>query len=153
MEAALAEAAAGFARRRALAEQALAWRLAGAVEFQPGGAVRIDRAAWGEDAAAVAGLGRLVRLVGDGRHTPADAATGRLLAQGGGTLGRTWLRPSARGTWLLSGEPAKRPSPPEGAGGQMNTPRSAVPLAGRDGLVYAPPQCECGCPPRGGAVT
>ena len=152
-EAALAAAAAGFAARRALAEQALAARLAASAAFLPMGAVRIKRGELGADATALAALGRLIRLVGDARHAPAEAATRRLLAQGGGTLGRAWLRPSARDTWRLSREPAAGSPRPADIGATMCPSWHAVPLAGRDGLVYAAPNCDCGFPPRGGAVT
>jgi tRNA(Ile)-lysidine synthase len=88
----LAETAARFgARRQALAEAA-AGRLAAAGLLHEAGFARLELDALGADSAARVALGALVRLVGGGAYPPAEAAVGRLLAQGEGTLAGAVLR-------------------------------------------------------------
>jgi tRNA(Ile)-lysidine synthase len=84
---ALAAAAAGFARRRAALEAAVADRIAAAASMQEEGFARIDLGVLGHDAVARVALGALVRAIGGGAWLPAEAATGALLARGAGTLG------------------------------------------------------------------
>jgi tRNA(Ile)-lysidine synthase len=100
--AALSTAATAFATRRARLEAALLQRLGAAVMLLPCGAARIDAAALGRDAVAVALLGRLLRALGGAEHAPAEADIARLLAAGQGTLGGAWWREDG---WLLR-EPA-----------------------------------------------
>ncbi|UFN47455.1 tRNA lysidine(34) synthetase TilS [Roseomonas sp. OT10] len=89
--AALAEAAAAFARRRGREEAAVAERLAGCAVFRPEGWVRLDPAALGRDAVARAALSRLLRAVSGARHPPPRAGVAHLLERGGGTLaGALW---------------------------------------------------------------
>ena len=89
---ALAAAAGYFAARRAVATAAVAARLAAAARLHEAGFARLDRAALGADAVAVAALGALIRLVGGGRFAPPEAGVARLLAAGQGTLGGAVLR-------------------------------------------------------------
>ena len=89
---ALAAAAGHFAARRAVATAAVAARLAAAARLHEAGFARLDRAALGADAVAVAALGALLRLVGGGRFAPPEAGVARLLAAGQGTLGGAVLR-------------------------------------------------------------
>lgn len=89
---ALADAAGRFAARRGVAEAEVRRRLAVAAMLHEAGFARLDLAALGRDAAAVAALGALVRVVGGGRAAPAEAALARLLAEGQGTLGGAMLR-------------------------------------------------------------
>lgn len=103
--AALAAAASAFAARRRRMEAEIARRLALAAEIRPEGFARLDLAGLGSDAAGRAALAGLVALVGGGAFAPAAEAVARLVAAGGGTLGGAWLRPAARGTWLLLRDP------------------------------------------------
>ncbi|HYF07892.1 MAG TPA: ATP-binding protein, partial [Acetobacteraceae bacterium] len=146
-EEALAAVSRAFARRRAGFEQAMAVRLAAAVEFHPSGIVRIGPAALGTDELAVAALGRLLRLVGDARHAPPAAAVRRLLARGQGTLGGAWLRPAARGTWLLRPDPGV-----EGEDRSLERERAEA-LAGRASPRYRGRARRSAATPRGGALT
>jgi tRNA(Ile)-lysidine synthase len=100
--AALSIAAAAFAARRARLEEAVLQRLGAAIMLLPCGAARIDAAAMGHDAVAVALLARLLRALGGAEHAPAEADIRRLLAAGQGTLGGAWWREDG---WLLR-EPA-----------------------------------------------
>lgn len=140
-EQALALAAEGFSRRRAAHEGRIAQRVAAAIEFLPDGAVRIEGEGFGRDAVAVAVLGRLIRLLGGARHLPPSRAVRQLLDRRHGTLGRTWLRASSRGTLLLSAER------------QSRARSGAVPLARPEWLGYGPVQDAAVDLPRGGAVT
>ncbi|NKE48754.1 tRNA lysidine(34) synthetase TilS [Roseomonas frigidaquae] len=85
--AALAEAAGAFAGRRAVRQAAVAARLARAAMLSEHGFARLDLAALGQDAVAVAALGGLLRAIGGGLHAPAPAAVAGLLARRAGTLG------------------------------------------------------------------
>ncbi|MBU8541402.1 tRNA lysidine(34) synthetase TilS [Falsiroseomonas tokyonensis] len=85
--AALDQAARAFAARRARQAQVVAARLAVAVQLSEWGFGRLDLAALGRDEVAEAALAGLVRMVGGGAYAPSEAAVGRLLAQGAGTLG------------------------------------------------------------------
>lgn len=100
--AALAEAAAAFARRRAGLAAAVAERLAAAARFEPEGWARLDRAALGRDAVAEAALSGLLRSLGGAVHPPARAGVVALLARGGGCLGGALWRGS-----LACREPAR----------------------------------------------
>ena len=91
---ALATAAACFARRREIAEGEVAERLAACTSLHEAGFARMDFAALGRDAVARVALGALVRVVGGGAYSPAEAALGALLARGEGTLGGAVLRRS-----------------------------------------------------------
>lgn len=111
--AALAEAAAAFARRRTALEAAVAARLAaGAAVLHPEGWAAIDPDLLGRDAVAGAALAALLRVVGGAaRFAPAPSAVAALLRAGQGTLGGAWLRgggPGGRpgGRLLLLREPA-----------------------------------------------
>ncbi|SDE05397.1 tRNA lysidine(34) synthetase TilS [Belnapia rosea] len=110
--AALAEAAAAFAGRRARQEAAIATRLAACATLRPAGFAEIDLARLGEDAVAGAVLAHLLRLVGGARHAPPAAAVTALRNRGEGTLAGAWLRPW-RGRWLLLREPAGLAPPVE----------------------------------------
>ncbi len=111
--AALADAAACFARRRGVAEAALADRLAAACWWHEAGFARLDLAALGRDAVAQAALGALVRVVGGGGFSPPMAAVARLIERGQGTLGGAVLRPSGL---LLREAAAMAPPVPATAG-------------------------------------
>jgi tRNA(Ile)-lysidine synthase len=100
--AALSTATTAFAARRARLEAAILQRLGAAIMLLPCGAARIDTAALGRDAVAVALLARLLRAVGGAEHSPAEPDIRRLLAAGQGTLGGAWWRADG---WLLR-EPA-----------------------------------------------
>jgi tRNA(Ile)-lysidine synthase len=84
--AALARAAAHFAARRAVGEAAVAARLADSAALHPEGFARLDLAALGRDAVAVAALGALIRLLGGGFYPPSADSVAALLARGEGTL-------------------------------------------------------------------
>jgi len=103
--AALAAAASAFARRRERAEAALAARLAMAAEIRPEGFAWIDPGALGRDAAAVAALAMLARLVGGGGLLPGTRRAAALLAAGHGTLAGAWLRAATSERWLLARDP------------------------------------------------
>jgi tRNA(Ile)-lysidine synthase len=103
--AALAGAAAAFARRRARDEAALARRLASAAEIRPEGFAWIEPGSLGRDALAARALAWVVALVGGAAVPPASARAAAVLAAGGGTLGGAWLRPAAGGRWLLARDP------------------------------------------------
>lgn len=104
--AALAEAAAAFARRGARGRAAFAARLLAAARLHPFGAVRIEPDALGRDGAAEAVLAALVRLVSGQEHPPPREGVARLLAEGRGTLhGALWAGP-----WLMR-EPAALAAP------------------------------------------
>jgi tRNA(Ile)-lysidine synthase len=92
--AALAEAAARFARRREVAADAVAARLAGAATLHEQGFAWLDLAALGRDAVAWAAMGALLRAAGGGAFAPAEAAVAALLARGEGSLGGAVLRRS-----------------------------------------------------------
>ncbi len=107
--AALAEAAAAFARRRARREAALAARLAGCATLYPEGYAEIDPAALGEDALAELALARLVRVVAGASHAPARAEVAALRRRGQGTLAGAWLRGGRH--WRLLREAAAMAGP------------------------------------------
>ncbi len=107
--AALAEAAAGFARRRARLGEAMASRLAASAVLRPQGFAELDPAALGQDAVADAVLAALLRAIGGDAFAPPRGAVAALRRRGAGTLAGVWLRPGGRG-WLLLREPA-RPGP------------------------------------------
>ncbi|HEY4252859.1 MAG TPA: tRNA lysidine(34) synthetase TilS [Roseomonas sp.] len=109
--AALAEAAAGFGRRRAGGEAAVAARLALGAILSPLGHASIDPGRLGADATGLAAFGLLLRLVGGGTYPPEMAAAAALLARGRGTLAGCWLRPGPRGALLLLREPGAVASP------------------------------------------
>ncbi len=90
--AALARAASGLGGLRAGLGAAVAARLAAAARLHEAGFARLDLAALGQDATARAALGALVRVIGGAGFAPAEAALGRLLAAGAGTLGGAVLR-------------------------------------------------------------
>ncbi|MCX8132431.1 MAG: tRNA lysidine(34) synthetase TilS [Roseococcus sp.] len=99
-----AEAAApAFAARRARLEEALAARAAGALRLLPEGCARLDRAALGGDAIAIALFARLLRVVAGRPHAPAEARAAALLARGQGTLGGARLLASG---WVVREVPA-----------------------------------------------
>lgn len=102
--AALAEASAGFGRRRARFASALADRLAAAARLYPEGFAEIDPAALGDDRVADAALAALLRIVGGAPFAPPEAEVAALRRRGMGTLSGAWLRPTARG-WRLLREP------------------------------------------------
>ncbi len=106
---ALAGAAGAFARRREAGQAAVAARLAQAATLSEHGFARLDLAALGQDAVAVATLAGLVRMIGAGLHPPAPAAVAGLLARGGGTLGGARL---TRQGLLLREEAAMAPPVP-----------------------------------------
>ncbi len=85
--AALTEAAGRFAARRAGQEAAVAARLASAALLRPEGFARLDMAALGMDAVAVAALAALIRTVSGRAFAPPETAVAGLLARGAGTLG------------------------------------------------------------------
>lgn len=85
-EAALGRAAGLFATQRAAVEAAQAARLGRCLTLHPEGFARIDLAALGRDAVAVAAFGQALRLVGGGEYAPGAAALRHLLHQGAGTL-------------------------------------------------------------------
>jgi tRNA(Ile)-lysidine synthase len=89
---ALARAAAGLGGLRAGLADEVAARLAAAARLHEAGFARLDLAALGRDAVARAALGGLVRVVGGRAFAPAEAAVGRLLEAGAGTLGGAVLR-------------------------------------------------------------
>lgn len=112
--AALARAAAAFARRRAQQEAAVAERLAGALHLAPEGWARLDAAALGRDAVAASALAALLRLLSGAEHAPASAAVRALLARGQGTLhGVLWSG------GVLCREPAACAPPVPAAPGAM----------------------------------
>jgi len=125
--AALATAAAGFARRRARQEEAMVHRLAAAVALHPAGWARLDRAALGQDEVARTALAALLRLLAGAEHAPASAAVAALLERGQGTLhGVVWKDD------LLCREPAAcAPPVPAQAGALWD---------GRWRLLSAPPE-------------
>lgn len=84
--AALAEAGHAFARRRARQEDAVAARLAGALRLAPEGWARLDATALGRDAAALAALAALLRLLSGAEHMPGQEGVAALLRRGQGTL-------------------------------------------------------------------
>jgi tRNA(Ile)-lysidine synthase len=90
----LAEAAQRFAARRAVADAAVAARIAAAATLHEEGFARLDLPALGQDRIARRALGALIRVVGGGRLAPSEAAVAALLARGQGTLGGAVLRPS-----------------------------------------------------------
>jgi tRNA(Ile)-lysidine synthase len=90
--AALARAAEGLGGLRARLAAAVADRLATAARLHEAGFCRLDLAALGRDAVARTALGALLRVIGGGRYAPAEAAVGRLLGAGAGTLGGAVLR-------------------------------------------------------------
>ncbi len=111
--AALAEAAAAFARRRAGAEAALASRLAVAVRLHPEGHAEVEPRALGEDGTADAALAALLRAVGGAERPPPVAAARRLRRRGVGTLAGAWLRRGGPGAWRILREPGSaRPAVP-----------------------------------------
>jgi tRNA(Ile)-lysidine synthase len=85
--AALAEAGAAFALRRAARRRVLADCLTSAATLMPEGWVRLDAAALGEGALADEALAALLRLVAGAEHAPAAGAVRALRRRGGGTLG------------------------------------------------------------------
>ncbi|MFC7609649.1 hypothetical protein [Teichococcus aestuarii] len=112
--AALAGAAAAFARRRAQQEAAVAERLAGALHLAPEGWARLDAAALGRDAVAASALAALLRLLSGAEHAPASAAVRALLSRGQGTLhGVLWS------DGVLCREPAACAPPVPAAPGAM----------------------------------
>jgi tRNA(Ile)-lysidine synthase len=90
--AALARAAAGLGAWRAGLAEAVADRLAAAAWLHEAGFARLDLGRLGRDAVARAALGALLRVIGGRRFAPPEAAIGRLLETGAGTLGGTVLR-------------------------------------------------------------
>ncbi|MFC7692305.1 tRNA lysidine(34) synthetase TilS [Paeniroseomonas aquatica] len=104
--AALAEAAAAFACRRARLAGAMAHRLAGCAVLRLEGFAELDPEALGEDAVAVAVLAALLRAVGGSGFAPPRGAVAALRRRGAGTLAGVWLRPG-RGGWLLLREPGQ----------------------------------------------
>ncbi|MFD1110420.1 tRNA lysidine(34) synthetase TilS [Pseudoroseomonas ludipueritiae] len=84
--AALAEAGQAFARRRARLEDAVAARLAATLRLAPEGWARLDAAALGQDAVALAALAALLRLLSGSEHAPGQEAVATLLRRGQGTL-------------------------------------------------------------------
>jgi tRNA(Ile)-lysidine synthase len=130
--AALRDAAAAFATRRAALEATILQRMGAAVRLLPCGAARISHQRLGDDAVAVALLARLLRVVGGGEHAPAHRDVIRLLAAGRGTLGGAWWRGDG---WLLrEPETVARPVPAE-AGAVWD---------GRFHLAEAQPGCLLG---------
>ncbi|MBR0681458.1 tRNA lysidine(34) synthetase TilS [Roseomonas eburnea] len=103
--AALAAAAAAFGARRARAAAEIARRLARAAEIRPEGFARVDLAALGDDAPGRAALAGLLAVIGGAGFAPAPAAVAALVGRGGGTLAGAWLRPAARGRWLVARDP------------------------------------------------
>jgi tRNA(Ile)-lysidine synthase len=103
----LAAAAARQGQARAARRAAIAARLAEAAELHEDGSARIDLAALGRDAVALAALAALVRVVGGGDHAPPATAAAALLARGEGTLGGAVLRRDG----LLRREAARLPPP------------------------------------------
>lgn len=91
--AALAAAAAAFARQRAVREAAVAARLAAAAVLHPAGWAEIAPDAFGADAVAEAALAALLRTIGGAAaFAPAPGRVAALLRVGRGTLGGAWLR-------------------------------------------------------------
>jgi len=135
-EAALAEAAQGFAARRARADRALATRLAACARLYPEGWALLDPAALGADALAEAALGAVLRTVGGAAYPLPEAAVAALRRRGQGTLGGAWLRPG-RGGWQVLRAP-----------GEVAPPVPALPGALWDGRfrLVGPgaPGCELG---------
>ncbi|WP_149541344.1 tRNA lysidine(34) synthetase TilS [Siccirubricoccus phaeus] len=117
--AALAAAAAAFARRRRRLAGAVAQRLAAAAALQPEGHAELDLAALGQDAVAVAALGRLLALVSGRPYAPPESALAALLRRGEGTLGGAWLRPRASRPALLAREAAGLAPPVPAARGAV----------------------------------
>lgn len=141
--AALAEAAAAFATRRARQEAALAARLAAAVQLHPEGWAELEPAALGRDVVALLALARLVRAIGGGAHAPARAEVAALLARGQGTLAGAWLRPGRR--WRLLREAALCAPAVPAAPGAVWDGRFRLAGAGAPGHVIA----ALGRPPAG----
>lgn len=106
---ALCAAAEAFAGRRENLRHAVAARLAQAAVLSEHGFARLDRAALGRDAVALAALGGLLRAIGGGAYAPGQAAVAALLARGVGTLGGARL--TAQGL-LLREEAAMAPPMP-----------------------------------------
>jgi tRNA(Ile)-lysidine synthase len=102
---ALAEAAESFTRRRARQEAAILARLALAAEIRPEAYAWVDIRALGDDAAGIAALARLIGLIGGAAWPVATHATAALISRGGGSLAGAWLRPAARGRWLVVRDP------------------------------------------------
>ena len=102
---ALAEAAGAFAQRRARLEAALLARLAQAAEIRPEAYAWIDPVALGQDEVSAMALARLVGLIGGAAWPIASTDAAALRARGHGSLGGAWLRPAARGRWLLVRDP------------------------------------------------
>lgn len=136
--AALAAAAAAFGRRRALAEAAMAARIARAVRLHPEGFARLNLGLLGRDGVAAAVLAALVRVVSGAAFAPPAAAAAGLLARGAGTLGGARLM---RGGLLLREEAAMAPPVP------------AVPGARWDGrfVLEGVPPAGCMIGPLGAA--
>ncbi|WP_376094708.1 tRNA lysidine(34) synthetase TilS [Roseomonas sp. CCTCC AB2023176] len=72
--AALARTAGAFARLREVRAESFATRIARSAQVRPGGWLRLDRQALGQDSAAVAALAALVRVVGGSVHPPSPRA-------------------------------------------------------------------------------
>jgi len=108
--AALAEAAAGFAARRARQAAALATRLAACASLHPEGWATIDPAALGADSLADAALAALLQAVSGAPLPPPSAAIRALRQRGTGSLGGALLRPGPAG-WRLLRETAALPPP------------------------------------------
>ncbi|PWS36725.1 tRNA lysidine(34) synthetase TilS [Falsiroseomonas bella] len=123
----LAETAARFGQRRRRMAAQVAGRLAGAAMLHDAGFARLDLPALGSDPVARAALSALVRVVAGAAYPPPEAAVGRLLAQGEGTLAGVVLR---RGGLLLREAAALGP-PVEARAGAL--------WDGRFRLVGAPP--------------
>lgn len=133
--AALVAAAHGFARRRIAMEEAMLARLP---PLRPDGTMRVTVADLGRDALAAILLGRLLRAVGGGRHTPARADVAALIEAGHGTLGGAWWR---RDGWLVREPALVAPPMPAFAGAWWD---------GRFHLAQAMHGCLLGAYGRGG---
>lgn len=131
--AALAAAAAAFGTRRDRAAAEIARRLARAAEIRPEGFARVDPAALGDDEAGQAALAGLLALVGGAGFAPSPAAVAALAARGGGTLAGAWLRPAARGRWLVARDPGMVGPPVEALRGAVWDGRFRLAGEGRAG--------------------
>ncbi|MFC7474171.1 tRNA lysidine(34) synthetase TilS [Dankookia sp. GCM10030260] len=130
--AALAEAAAAFAARRARHDAAVAARLAAAARLFDSGHATIDDVALGDDAVADAALGALLRAVGGGGFPATGTAVAALRRRGGGTLAGAWLRPRGK-AWLLVREPGAVAPAVAAAAGATWDGRFRLGRAGRPG--------------------
>ncbi len=90
---ALSAIAAGHAHHRQRLARAVAVRLAQAVSFRAEGWARVDRAALGRDATAVAALGAAIRTIAGAEHPAPARGVARLIATGHGTLHGAVLTP------------------------------------------------------------